>query len=484
MAAGSAYHEKGQQMSSTSALNALLGSSNQIDLSQILEAALGASTPGIDVNAAVSSAVSAAKAPENNWQNQESTLQSQTSALNQIQSAAASLDSDMQSLNNLTGPLSASTVSSSNSGIITGTAASGSATGNTVVTVGNLASTDIWASTVLANSGATLPSGEAFTITTSSGSSTITAGSNGVNTLGDLANAINGANLGVTANVITDASGSRLSIASNASGSAGNFTVSSSAPSSFNITEANQGQNASLTVNGITVSSASNTVTGIVPGLTLNLFSASPGTQVTLSVARDTSAVSAAINQFVSDYNNLLSGVNSQFTYTAGSGQGVLAEDPTVRNLQTTLLDAVDYTPASGSSAISNLAGLGITVSKDGTLAVNSTQLQNVLQNNFNGVQTFFQGSALNGFANSLDQQLTNFTSPADGAFTVDLHGISTEISGLQTDIANFQANVIAPLQAQLQSEYSQAEIALQQLPAQIKSIDLQLGLNTSSNGG
>jgi len=472
-------------MGTVSALNSLLDSgSSSIDLSQILEAAMGASTPGIDVNEAVSAAVTAAEAPEKNWETQQSTLESQASALQQLQTYAENLDSDMQSLNSLNGPLSASDVTSSNSSVVTGSAASGAATGQNVVVVNNLATTDTWSSTAVANSTTDLPSGESFTITTGSGSDTITVGSNGVNTLSDLANAINSADLGVTANVITDASGSRLSIESNSSGSAANFTVTSSDSTQFGITEAVGGDNASLTVNGISISSASNTVTGAVPGLTLNLLSASPGTQVTLSVSPDTSQASSAINQFVSDYNTLLSAVSSQFTYTSGSGQGALAEDPVVRNLQTSLLQAVDYnyTPASGTTTVSNLASLGITVQSDGTLSVNNTQLQNSLQNNFSNVQSFFQGSALNGFANSLDQQLTSFTSPADGAFTVDLQSINTDYSGLETDITNFQTNVIDPLQTQLQSEYSKAEIALQQLPAEIRNIDAELGMNNNGN--
>jgi flagellar hook-associated protein 2 len=121
-------------------------------------------------------------------------------------------------------------------------------------------------------------------------------------------------------------------------------------------------------------------------------------------------------------------------------------------------------------------------VNKDGTLSVDNGTLTSALQNNFSDVQNFFQGSSLNGFANSLDQQLTNFISPADGAFTVDLQSNSTEYTSLQTDISNFQTNIITPLQAQLQSEYSAAEIALQQLPNEIKDVDAELGENNSSS--
>jgi flagellar hook-associated protein 2 len=248
----------------------------------------------------------------------------------------------------------------------------------------------------------------------------------------------------------------------------------------------NTGNNASLTVNGINVSSASNAVTGVIAGVTLNLQSASPGTSVSLNVAPNTAEASNAINEFVSDYNTLIGAVNTQYADT-GSGQGVLADDPSVQNLQNTLLQALDYTasPTAGatSTTVPNLSSLGITMNTDGTLTTNSATLSSALQNNFSDVRNFFQGSALNGFANSMDQQLTNFTSPADGAFTVDLQSISTENTGLETDITNFQTNVIAPLKTQLTTEYSNAEIALQQLPAEIKDVDAELGQNTSSGG-
>ncbi len=104
--------------------------------------------------------------------------------------------------------------------------------------------------------------------------------------------------------------------------------------------------------------------------------------------------------------------------------------------------------------------------------------MQNTLQNNFSDVQNFFQGSALNGFANSLDQQLTSFISPGDGAFTVDLQSISSQTTDLQNSIKDFETNYITPLQAQLQSEYSQAEILLQQLPTEMQQINTELGLN------
>lgn len=471
-------------MSSVSALNSLLSSTSPtsgIDISSILQAATGASSSGLDVTSAVNAAVTAAEAPEQNWENQETTLQNQTNALSQLQTDATNLDNDMQSLNNITGPLSAVTVTSSDSSIVSASAASGTSAGNHLVVVNNLASTDSWSSDTVASSSTPLAAGS-FTITTASGTTTISTGT-GTSTLNDVASTINSDNLGVTAEVITDATGARLAIVSNTSGSASNFSVSAPVGGSLSFTQAVTGVNASLQVDGLTIASASNTVTGAIPGVTLNLLNSDPGTNVSLTVAPNTTQVSTAINQFVSDYNTLITAINAQYSDT-GSGEGVLASDPLVENLQSDLQNALDYvyTPVSGTTTVSSLASLGISVGNDGTLSVNSTTLNSALQNNYSDVQNFFQGAALNGFANSLDQQLTSFTSPADGAFTVDLQNLSTEYSGLQTDISNFQTNYITPLKTQLNAEYSQAEIELQQLPQQMQQINTELGLNNKSS--
>jgi flagellar hook-associated protein 2 len=469
-------------MSSSSALSALLGSSNAVDISDILEALTGSSSSGIDVTSAVNAALSAARTPETQWENQQSTLESQTSALTALQTDITNLDNDAQALNSLTGVFSSATVTSSNTNVLSGSASSGATPGNNIIVVNSLAKTDSWSSGVVASSTTALPA-ETFTITPASGTAS-TFTTDGTQTLTDLQTEINAAGLGVTANIVTDSTGSRLSIVAGSSGSASNFTVSSTDSTDFGFTQSVTGANAALTVNGISVSSASNTVSGVLPGVTLNLLSSSPGTEVTLNVAPNTGAVTSTLEQFVTDYNTAISALNTQFTDTNNTGEGVLSSDPTVRNLQSQLLDAISYTytPAAGTTTVPNLSSLGISVNKDGTLTLDTTTLDSALSNNYSDVQNFFQGTALNGFANSLDQQLTSFISPADGAFTVDLSSLSTEYNNYTDDINNFEANVITPLKSQLQTEYSNAEIALQELPSEIKNIDAELGIGTSSS--
>jgi len=468
----------------SSALSSLLSgssSSSSINLSEILQAAYGSSSSGIDVSSAVSAALSAARAPENTWTSEESTIQSQASALTSLQNGVSTLDNDLQSLNSLIGPLNSASVASSNSGVVTASAASGSASGNHVVVVNSLASTASWASGTVASATTPLAAGS-FTITGADGTTTTISTGSGTSTLTDVASTINADKLGVSASVITDANGARLAIVSNTSGAAANFSVANGGGLTFGQTA--NGANASFSVDGLNLASASNTVTGVIQGVTINLQSASPGAQVNLNISPNTSQATSAINQFVSDYNAVITAINNQFS-DSGSGQGVLATDSTVHNLQSELLTALGYTytPDSGTTGVPNLSSMGITVNKDGTLSVDDATLNNALQNNYSDVQNFFQGTAFNGFAGSLDQQLTSFLSPADGAFTVDLQSLSSQYTTLQQDVTNFETNVITPLQTHLQSDYSQAEILLQQLPVEMKQINQELGYNNNSNG-
>jgi hypothetical protein len=82
-----------------------------------------------------------------------------------------------------------------------------------------------------------------------------------------------------------------------------------------------------------------------------------------------------------------------------------------------------------------------------------------------------------------MDQQLTNFLAPGNGAFVVDLQSMNSEETTLKQDITNFQTTVIAPLQTSLQAQFSKAETELQELPLELKQINQEFNPN-SSNGG
>lgn len=451
-------------------------STSNVDISSLLSA-LGSSSSGINVSQAVSAAIAADRAPERVWQAQQQSLQNQTAAINQITSSLSTLSDSLSSLGDPAGALTSMSVASSNTGLVTASALAGTAAGSHVVVVNNLATTASWYSDSVASSSAALAAGS-FTVQVGTGPATTITIGGGVDTLDQLASSINSQNLGVTASVVNDSSGSRLAIVSNSSGTANDVTISN--PSGLNFTRANTGQDASLTVDGIPIRSASNTVTGAVTGLAISLVGAAPGTEVNLSLTPDSTQISNAVTSFVNAYNTVIGQVNTQFTFdTTNQTSGPLAGDSTLRMLQSDLLQAISYSTTG--TAVSTLADLGITMNNDGTLSLDSSKLTSAIQNNFSAVQGFLQGTASNGFAASLNTQLNTLTDPAQGAFTVDLQSISNEQTDLTNQINNFEL-YIANQQTVLTNEYTQADILMQQLNTQISQVQTELGLNQNNN--
>jgi flagellar hook-associated protein 2 len=291
-------------------------------------------------------------------------------------------------------------------------------------------------------------------------------------TLNELAASINNQGLGVTASVVNDANGARLAIVSNQTGAPGNLTVSNNT-TGLTFTQAVAGTNASLTVDGIPISSTTDTVAGVIPGVTLNLISAAQSSPVTLTVGTDTTAASNAINSFVSAYNQAINDINAQFAVNSdGSGVQPLEADGSLQDAQAQLLSAVAYS-VSGNNGAVNLASLGINVNDDGTLSVDSGTLQSALENNYAAVQNFFQNTTT-GFAQNLDNVLNGLNQAGTGSLTLDLAGINQTQQDL-TDQINDLNSSIAQQQQTLTQTYSQVNVTLQELPLLIQQVNAQL---------
>ena len=196
--------------------------------------------------------------------------------------------------------------------------------------------------------------------------------------LSGLAAAINAAGIGVTAGVVTDANGSRLSLVSGTSGGGGNFTVTSTitdGTSTLGYNPAITGANASLVVDGVSISSASNTVSTAIPGVTFQLLAPSPITDTTpetvqVQIVNDNSAVVSSVAQFVSDYNSVISAVNLQETNTSSGAPEPLFGSPTLTQLQEQLLGAINSTSPPG--ALTAIANPSDTLAGSITIAASS----------------------------------------------------------------------------------------------------------------
>ena len=442
---------------------------------------------GFDVSATVSAIVANLQDVETPWKTQLAALQSQDAAISSLGTLFSNLANDMSSLTDLQGVLSEKTGSSSDTNVLSLTAANSSAQAGTyTVTVTNLAQTSSGYLAPIASAGDTLAG--SITLQVGSGTThTITLGPSD-NTLAGLASAINSSASGITASVLTDASGSRLSLVSGTSGTNGNISVSGNsivdsthttaitpgyasksattgilAPianagsdaltGSVSITVAGgpaqiinvptsagnntlaglegainsanigvtativtnsdgssslaldsgsngtlavtpsivdttnslayrspvAGINANMTVDGVSLTSASNTVANLIPGVTFQLLAPSAsGEQVQVVIGNDNSGVESTVNQFVTDYNSLVTAMNAQEGLDSSNHAEPLFGSPTLSLLQQQLLGGLNTSNPNGSlDAVSNVAGT--TFSGSMTIAVGSGATENVV---------------------------------------------------------------------------------------------------------
>jgi flagellar hook-associated protein 2 len=279
------------------------------------------------------------------------------------------------------------------------------------------------------------------------------------------------------ASVINDANGARLAVVSGASGAPGNLTITGSLHridnSAVNFTQAVPGLNAVLSVDGVPISSTTNTVSNVINGVTLNLEGPTTNGPATLIVAPDTSSITAAVNQLVSSYNTAITAINAQFQVSSsGTGGGSLEADNSLRDAQQTLLNAITYSTAGNGGAV-NLTNLGISVNNDGTLSVDSGALATALFSNFSGVQNFLQ-SPSSGFAANLNTVLSGMTDSTTGTLGLDAQGLTQSSLDLTNQISDLQASIAVQTQ-NLTAVYAQVNTTLQELPLLQQQLSQQL---------
>ena len=307
---------------------------------------------------------------------------------------------------------------------------------------------------------------------------TITPGSH--DTLTSLASYINKQQWGVNASVVTDANGSRLALVSQSTGTPSTVAITSN-NTSLSFAAPSGGANAVLSIDGIPYSSASNTITGAIPGVTLNLAGQSSGNLVQLTVGPDTSQATAAINNFVAAYNQVINDINQQYTVnTATNSEGPLGSDSSLRQLQSSLMADVTYATG-GSSGYNNLAALDLSMNNDGTLSVDSTQLSSALSSNPSGFVSFFQNATHTGFADKFHTDLTNLTNPTEGVLNLDLTQNKAQQQNLTNSINNFETQLTAE-ETQLTNEYNQVNASLQAYPLLLQEVTATLGTMSSGS--
>jgi flagellar hook-associated protein 2 len=291
------------------------------------------------------------------------------------------------------------------------------------------------------------------------------------NTLEGIRNAINGANAGVTATIVNDGSGSpnRLVLTSTQTGEKSSMRISVDGDATLqnllnndpagtqNLKQTAAAQNAKLNVNGIDVTSASNTVKEAIQGATLTLVNTG---KTGLSMKENTAGVKTAINDFVKAYNSLQSTAASLTTYDADTNTAAaLVGDSTLRNLQTRIRQALTTPQAGGANDMKVLTEIGVAFQKDGTLAVDSDKLDKALANNLKGVANLFSSAtgSTAGYGKQIDALVTDLNT---GALKVASDGVTSTIKQLDDQYDAMQLRVDATVD-RYRKQFNQLDVLI-----------------------
>lgn len=437
---------------------------------------------GINVANTVAQMVTQLQGTETPYKNQLTALQSQDTVISNLGSLLSTLSGDISALTDPAGVLSGKQGSSSDTNTLallsaTTTASAGSHT----VTVQQLAQSSTEASSAVAANDTLSGS---FTFHLGSGSSQTVSVDPANATMAGLAATINQAGIGITASVVTDSSGSRLSLISQTSGAAGQINIDSSALSdtttgnAVSLIAGQPGQDAQLTVDGIQTTSATNTITGAISGVTMQLLGKST-TPVQVEIDNDTSSVTSALSTMVKDYNAVVSALSAQEGKDASGNPEPLYGSPIISQLQQMLSSAM--TTSSGTS-LTSATQIGLSLNGDGTLTLDTDQLTSALNDNYSGVQAFFQNT--NSFGLNLEQAVNNAgTGSTKSVLTQAQNANSTAESNLNSTLSTMDAR-IATQQTNLTAELNAANQTLQEIPMQLNMVNEIYSAITGYNQG
>lgn len=445
---------------------------------------------GLDIDGMVTAIADAEKAPKQAQIDRLTTkTETSLSAVGTLTSAVETFEASLTALESSSSSFEGLGVQSSADGVASATAGAGAVPGSYEVEVISLASSSKVASASLeGGASTTFDSGGTLTIDVGDNASYEVQVAPGAS-LTEIRDAINSqlsATAGISANIITDASGARLVLSSEVTGEGTDLYVKGTGDlAALNINVDEDGNhdltqqsgtgagsitlasNASYKIDGLELSSSTNTVTAL-SGLSIKLTA--EGT-TTLTVAPNTEGLKTSIEAFVSAYNNLITVTDALTRVTTSEDEtstdaGALVGDALVRSLLGSIRNEL-VQPSTGSGELSVLAQLGVTTNKDGTLSIDDAKLSSALETHYDEVQAFFVGD--DGLIPRLKSVTEPYTAPGGllAGRTESLQKTMTQLSEQQQALDRR----IDSLTTSLYTKYNNMDILVAQLQATSESI-------------
>ncbi|WJY16661.1 flagellar filament capping protein FliD [Pectobacteriaceae bacterium CE90] len=473
---------------------------------------------GLDLNSLLSNITTQEQGRLTPLTNKQTAYNSQITSFGILKTSLDKLNTATESLAKIN-DIATTSVSSSNTAF-TATTTANAAAGNYAVAVTQIAQAQSLISTSVTS--------ETDKLGTPTTDRTLTIAQPGLNktttislsdsqtSLTEIRDAINKSDSGVTASIVKANDNSfQLMLTAKDSGLKSEITVQSNdtsldsllhyettTPANNKSTQLTAAQNATFTLNGISIERQSNTINDAIDGVTFNLKKQSdldttttPSTYKTenLTISKDTSQLQTAIQAWVDAYNSLQTTIQSQTKYVAvnpgdttqSTGNGALLGNSTVQGIQRQLQSQLTSIQ-SQSGTLKILNDLGIkqiaTGTDQGKLEVDTTKLQKALNEQPDNVKAFFLGDGkTTGFATQSSKYLTEVLNTNNGLIQTSTDGINTSLKTLSKQIEN-TTNSINDNIARYKAQFVQLNTLVSQLNGTSSSLTSLLSSSSSSS--
>jgi flagellar hook-associated protein 2 len=312
------------------------------------------------------------------------------------------------------------------------------------------------------------------------------------NTVSGIRDAINASSVGITASLVLDGTQTRLLLTADDSGAGTAISVStddddlddtnSSGLSQLaynidsgsfvgNVTEARSSKDASFTLNGLALSSSSNTINNLVDGLDVTLKKVTTSTD-TIRISKDASGIEAKVSAFVDAYNSYQTTLSSLMDYEDAAG--ALAGDSTARRIQSAIRATTTGIQNLAGNAYTALSDIGITSDRYGKLEIDSSTFQSKLTADPDAMQKLFAGATIatnlndntdsTGLADLLVADIDTYTNSSTGMLTA----MTTRLNEALSDIGDDRLDVIARMES-LEERYTRQFTAMDTLVGRLQ---------------
>jgi len=441
---------------------------------------------------------------------QKTSFDAKISSLGAIKSSLSSFQSALAGLTSGTSIL-ANKATSSDTSVLSVTGTSGAVAGSyTISNITALAQSQKLVATGQADATAAIGTGTSTTLTIDLGT---TAGAvftsnadpsfdvvidSSNNTLEGIRDAINAANGGVTATIVNDGDATnphRLVLSSTSSGADQSIQVAVAGEADLvtllnyepggaqNLSETVTAQDAVFKVDGIDVTKSSNTITDVISGVTLNLNAENPTGSVVVSVTQNTDSAKAAVEAFVTAYNELRDLINTETDSGTGGGTaGALASDSSTRQILSLVRTELNQAATGLSGSYTTLSSIGVSFERDGTLSLDEDKLNTAIQADSNNVAELF--SAADGYATRLDSVVSEMLA-YNGSIDVRTNAFKDRIDILEDRQVAMEGR-LERVEARMRARFTALDVLVASMNATNSALSMQLDSlpGFSSSGG